>query len=204
LSIGCGSAETESKLVEKGIECVCIPLDSVIGAVAEIKGVRTFYPDFDKALNCIAGEKFDCILMLNILQYVDDPLDLIRKCKYMMSPQGVLLGTVPNEDCIEKFLPKRYKTGMGSDRVRSYRLRDIVQSGLKIIGSKISRHIIRRSKLYLITKRELKLWLYLNGMKITKINYVNDNLSQKRRRIAIGPLKSFFADKLIFEGKIDN
>lgn len=204
LSICCGSAETESRLVEKGIECDCIPLDSVIGAVAEIKGVRTLYPDFDKSLNSIADKKYDCIVMLNILQHVDNPFDFVRVCKHLLSPQGILIGTIPNEDYMGDFFPKRYKTGMGSDRMRYYHLHDILVGGLKIIGSKTSRYVSRAARVHLPTKKELMLWLKRNGMQITTINYVTDNLSQKRRRIAVGPLKALFADKLIFVARKDN
>ncbi len=204
LTIGCGSAETEARLVEKGIECVCIPLDSVMGAIAEMKGVRTLPPKIDIAFDCIGAKRFDCILMLNVLQHVDAPLDFIRRCKHLLDPEGIIIGTLPNEDYLQDFFPKRYKTGMGSDLTRYYRLKDILEGVMKIIGSKISRYVSRTSRTDLPTEKELKHWFKRNKMNVSKIHYVKDNLSKKRRRIAIGPLKSLFADKLIFVARKDN
>lgn len=198
LSIGCGSAETESRFVNNGIECVCIPLDDIIGTVAEMKGVSALHPHFDKALNSIADRQFDCIVMLNIPQHVYDLLAFIGKCKRKLTPQGIMIGTIPNMDYLEEYFPKRYKTGMGSDLIRYYRLRDVLVGGIKIAGSKISRFASRVSNADLPTKKEMKRWLKRNGMKIVKIAYVTDDLTKKRRRVAIGPLKALFAHKLIF------
>ncbi len=203
LSIGCGSAATESRLVTRGIECVCIPLDSVIGVLAEIKGIQSLYPDFDKSLNSIAEKKFDCIFMLNIIQHINDPIDFIGKCKQLLNPQGILLGTIPTEDYLQDFFPKRFKTGAGSDLKRYYLLKDILLGLLRIILSKIVRFFNRSSRVDLPTKKKVMQWLKRNGLKVTAVNYATDNLSEKRRKVAVGPLQALFANKLIFVARSD-
>ncbi len=204
LSIGCGSAEIEGRLVSKGINCACIPLDNVIGAIAEMKSVSTLSPELGTALKSIVERKFDCIIMLNILHLIDSPVEFMQKCKHLLKPQGVCIGTIPIKDYIHDFFPRRYKTGMGSDRVRYYRLKDLLRGAIKIIGSKVFRRGSSSLRDGMPTKKEVKLWLENSRMKITRINYVTDNLSPKRRRIAIGPLKSIFADKLIFSVRKGN
>lgn len=201
LSIGCGSAETESQIVGKGIECLCTPLDNVIGSVAEMKGVKTLSPDIDDALNGLSDRRFDCILMLMILQHADDPSKLLMRFSRLLSPRGVIIGTISNQDYVEDLLPMRYKTGTGSDRVRSYHLRDTVESGLKILGRRIMGYLPRKSKSNMISKNNLKMWLMDSGIKAIRIDYITDNLSHRRRRLAIAPLKSLLADKIYFLGR---
>lgn len=195
LSIGCGSAETELRLVERGIECVCIPLDSVIGSISEMRCISVHYPNFDRAFSTLASKRFDSILLLNILQFVDEPSDLIKRCSSVLSSKGNLIGTIPNAECVEEYLPERYKKSMGSDRVRSYRFRDLARTGIKIISNK---YIHRKSRENLITNKDLMIWHKQSGMRVNRINYVTENLSKRRRRLAVGPLKSQFADKVIF------
>jgi 2-polyprenyl-3-methyl-5-hydroxy-6-metoxy-1,4-benzoquinol methylase len=43
------------------------------------------------------GKKFDCILMQNILEYVRDPLRLLKSCSQLMKQESVLIIEVPND-----------------------------------------------------------------------------------------------------------
>ncbi len=51
LSIGCGWGETEGWLIQRGARVVAIPMDSVIAACAEARGVEIVYGDFQMARN---------------------------------------------------------------------------------------------------------------------------------------------------------
>ena len=197
LSVGCGSGETEARLVERGLECSCIPLDSVVGAGAGTKGFRVLPPDPGRAAQELQGTTYDCVLMLNILQQVADPAALITLCSRLLRPGGLLIGTMPTEDPIGAFFPKRYRTGAGSDRVRYYRVQDVLAGGCRMLGSKMA-GCFSASGGDRPSKGSLTRWMKLSGMEVCALDHVTDHLSPKRRRLAAGPLKQFFSDRLIF------
>jgi 2-polyprenyl-3-methyl-5-hydroxy-6-metoxy-1,4-benzoquinol methylase len=47
------------------------------------------------------SEKFDLILLLNLIEHVEDPNALLRKAKQLLSPQGLVLIKTPNAGCAE-------------------------------------------------------------------------------------------------------
>jgi SAM-dependent methyltransferase len=96
LSIGCGWGETEGRLVEKGVRVVGVPMDSVIAACAEAKGVEIVYGSFDEARKRLMNERFDCVLMSNVLHLVPDPFHVLSSFKELLSAQGRVLVIVPN------------------------------------------------------------------------------------------------------------
>lgn len=96
LSVGCGCGTTEAELVKRGIEVTGIPLDEVIRTSAEAKGIATLSPDFDLAAEELGGRRFDCILMLDILQQLRDPVAVITLYREFLEDEGALLVSVPN------------------------------------------------------------------------------------------------------------
>lgn len=104
LSVGCGSGDTETYLIERGKTVVAMPLDSVIGRLAERRGVRLLPPDFEKAFEALGEERFDAIVMPDILQHLRDPVDTLSQFRRYLNPQGVLVGSVPNLGLIRRLL----------------------------------------------------------------------------------------------------
>ena len=72
LSVGCGWGAMEEGLVRRGIRVVGIPLDAVISACAEARGVETVIPDLAAAWKQLVDERFDCVLISNILHLVPE------------------------------------------------------------------------------------------------------------------------------------
>jgi len=96
LSVGCGCGTTEAELVKRGITVVGIPLDSIIQTTAIGKGITMLAPDFDLAAKQLEGSRFDCILMLDILQHLPDPLATIRHYHRFLRDGGTIIISAPN------------------------------------------------------------------------------------------------------------
>lgn len=96
LSVGCACGTTEQALVKHGIDVVGIPLDSIIAASAGTKGIAMLSPDFEKAAKELQGQQFDCILMMDILQQLRDPVAILRLYNGLLRDGGLLLISVPN------------------------------------------------------------------------------------------------------------
>lgn len=96
LSIGCGWGATEAELIARGIAVTAIPLDAVIGAVAEAKGVEVVRGTLDRAPPELAGRSFDCLLVSNLLHVAPDPARLLAAYGPSVAPGGAVAVLTPN------------------------------------------------------------------------------------------------------------
>lgn len=96
LSVGCGCGTTESVLVHLGTHVVGIPLDSIIGESARHKGVEVISPDFDISITELGSQKFESIIIADILQHLQDPSTIIRRYRDFLCERGLIILTVPN------------------------------------------------------------------------------------------------------------
>ena len=96
LSVGCGWGAIEGWLVQKGVRVVGIPMDSVIAACAEARGVEIVYGDLEQARKSLEGKAFDCLLLSSVLHLVDDPVALLSSYGELLAPGGTVLATAPN------------------------------------------------------------------------------------------------------------
>jgi SAM-dependent methyltransferase len=96
LSLGCGWGETEAYLATKGMRVVAVPLDSVISACAEARGLKVVHGDFTTAREKLEGERFDCLLISNVLHLVRDPIAVISSFAGLLSEESTVVATVPN------------------------------------------------------------------------------------------------------------
>ena len=91
LSIGCGQGESEKLLMGSGRKVDGIPLDSYISALAEMRGVRCLPADWPSLFAMPAEQKYDLVLLSDLLCYVDDPVRVLRACREHITPCGVVL-----------------------------------------------------------------------------------------------------------------
>jgi 2-polyprenyl-3-methyl-5-hydroxy-6-metoxy-1,4-benzoquinol methylase len=96
LSVGCGSGDTEAYLVGRGRDVTAIPLDSVIGRLAERRGVRILPPNFSSAFEALGDERFDAIILADVLQHLREPASILSQLSRHLKPQGMVVGSVPN------------------------------------------------------------------------------------------------------------
>jgi 2-polyprenyl-3-methyl-5-hydroxy-6-metoxy-1,4-benzoquinol methylase len=96
LSIGCGWGATEEWLADIGKRVVAVPLDAIISACARTKGVEIIQGDLNMARSKLLGEKFDCLLISNVLHLVPDPGGHLAALGPLLSDQAIVITAVPN------------------------------------------------------------------------------------------------------------
>jgi 2-polyprenyl-3-methyl-5-hydroxy-6-metoxy-1,4-benzoquinol methylase len=96
LSFGCGWGAMEAEIAKRGIEVTALPVDAVIGACAEARGVKCVYGTLESALAKVSGERFDCILATDSLHRFAKPEELLKTFSGLLAPDGVIVVTVPN------------------------------------------------------------------------------------------------------------
>lgn len=148
LSVGCGAGETEAQLVAKGREVTGLPLDSVIGHLAQHRGIRVLPPNFGQASDLLGSERFDVVLLADILQHLKDPAKTLTGLRGRLQRGGVVVGSVPNFNFIRQLLTralaKRSKWAM-------------------------ARGAFSRTGLHLTNRRLLERWLEVAGLRPVKI-----------------------------------
>ncbi len=96
LSVGCGWGKTESKLVKRGIEVVGIPIDPIIAESTKLRGIKVIYNDLNSLFDVLNDERFDCIILSEILQHIKNPIYILSVCKNLLDKDGIIVGSVPN------------------------------------------------------------------------------------------------------------
>ncbi len=119
LSIGCGWGALEESLIRTGAEVTGIPLDSVISACAEARGVKTFASDFKTAWQHLRSQKFDCILISNVLHLVPDPSSILMESEGLLSHDGCIVIVTPNLNFI-RLLARKIRFGSSYKSLGSY------------------------------------------------------------------------------------
>lgn len=94
LSIGCGWGEAEKALIDRGISVSAVALDSIISACARARGVHIIAESLEDVTKRTA-EKFDCVLISNLLHLVPNPAELLSQVSECLSDRGVLIAVVP-------------------------------------------------------------------------------------------------------------
>ena len=96
LSVGCGWGVAEEQLQKRGIRVVALPIDSVISACAEARGIEVIHGDFQEARERLCKSRFDCVFLPNILHIIPEPARLLKSLMRHVAPGGKLVVTVPN------------------------------------------------------------------------------------------------------------
>ena len=178
LSIGCGRGATEGILVEQGMRVTAVPLDSVIGACAKARGVEIVPSDSEKALDALSGRSFDCILFMNVLEHLPNPVGILSRYAKLLSADGVVLISVPNVNHIKVW-------------------HDLLRGGI----TWRQRYDFEKSRLHFTTMNVVKRWLKRSGMKVVNVVYQYDGPWHKRSDLLGGAFKTLLASKIIVIGK---
>jgi 2-polyprenyl-3-methyl-5-hydroxy-6-metoxy-1,4-benzoquinol methylase len=75
-----------------------VDLDEKAGESARQQGHEYFCGRFE---DYSPSRTFDVILMLNLIEHVDNPGDLLRKAQSLLSPDGIVLIKTPNTDSLD-------------------------------------------------------------------------------------------------------
>jgi SAM-dependent methyltransferase len=128
LSIGCGWGATEMILRERGAEISVLPLDSVIGGVAEKPGIEVIHGTWEEGVSRLNGRKFDCVLMTNLIHLFPNPEQVLGKCAQFIREGGSLVLSGPNFNRVHWRIKRT--CGIGEFR----KLRDFGSSGISVCG----------------------------------------------------------------------
>lgn len=95
LSLGTSSGATEAVLVEEGIEVLGIPVDTVLGSVAALHGVRVVAPRLPTPDELADHGPFDVLLAADVLGYFPDPVNVLRRLRLALAPGGLAIASAP-------------------------------------------------------------------------------------------------------------
>jgi 2-polyprenyl-3-methyl-5-hydroxy-6-metoxy-1,4-benzoquinol methylase len=174
LSIGCGWGATEACLAKRGLRVVAIPMDPVIAGMAEVEGVRIVQGDFRRARKKLEGERFDSLLMSNVLQFVKDPAETLSCFASLLKSDAVAVAVVPNFMRVTN-VPKRI---LGTGHYKD------LEGYEKTAVHPTSRPIIRK-------------WFRDAGLRNEKVIDVLSGRAQKASRLTLGLADRFFASEFI-------
>lgn len=179
LSIGCGSGATETTLAKKGLRVVAVPIDPVIAAGLENEGVELAKGDLKTVRGQLAGEKFDCLLISNVLHLVDDPVRWLTSFKDLLSAGATVIAVVPN---LSK-LPVIWGRVRGEGR-------------FKDLGS------FERSGVHVTSHGIVERWFKRAGIVVEKtIDVLSSSQARKVSRLSLGLVDSLLGSELIVVAK---
>lgn len=98
LEIGCSTGEFLDKAKEAGYSVTGIDSSPKNAAFARLKfGIQEIYPlSIKDFIANKPAEKYDVIVMFQVLEHLDDVSDFMESIKVLLKPNGILASSVPN------------------------------------------------------------------------------------------------------------
>ena len=93
LDVGCGSGRLSKALREKGYSVVAIDSDWKAVNITKKKGIRAYVSDIN---DWKSDDKFDCIILGDVLEHIEDDKSAMRKVHAMLKPNGCIIVNVPS------------------------------------------------------------------------------------------------------------
>lgn len=183
LSIGCERGLTEGRLVEAGHDVTAVPLDCVIAESARMRGVETISPDFDAAVKDLDGRKFDGLIFNNVVSYLPDPPDIMRKYLPFLERDGLVF--VAFDNFAHLSMVKRW---LGRDPI-ALRLR--------------LPHGFEQNGLHSTDERLIKAWLNRAGLRPERVHYRVEANSAKYSRWSLGLCKRWFGRRGVVIARLE-
>jgi 2-polyprenyl-3-methyl-5-hydroxy-6-metoxy-1,4-benzoquinol methylase len=177
LSIGCGWGATEASLSNGGLRVVAVPMDPVISAEITGAGVELVHGELKRAIGKLAGRQFDCLLLLNMLHLIEDPVELLRSVSSLMSPHCQLIATVPNLSSI-LVQWKRIRGGSRWKRLGRY----------------------ETSRVHQTSHRLIREWFWEAGLNVKRFIDLPPNGAKKIRRASVTVVPSLSAAEIVVVG----
>lgn len=93
IDIGCGHGSVSHELIKRGFEVYGVEINDEAIVSLEQKGFKIFRKDINKPLNI--EEKFDVVLILDVLEHLFDPFFLLNEAKKITKQGGAIIINVP-------------------------------------------------------------------------------------------------------------
>lgn len=105
LDVGCGDGFLTKEVAKRYDKVVGVDgsKDKIELAMKNVPGVEfhvSLFEDFEY------DEKFDSIVMINILEHVDDPVQCLKKARELLAPHGEVVIFVPNALALNRRIGK--------------------------------------------------------------------------------------------------
>jgi len=178
LSIGCGWGAAEDWLSSKAIKVVAVPVDQVIAACAKARGLRVVLGEFPAVRQQLEGEKFDYLLLSNVLHLVDEPVEFLSVFSELLTPNAKVVAVVPNLCRIPDLWRSIRDIGYPDD-----------QEHFEMVG-------MHRTSELLVRK-----WLRSAGFTIEKVINVVPDRVRSASRATLGLLDSLLAEEFVAVAK---
>jgi 2-polyprenyl-3-methyl-5-hydroxy-6-metoxy-1,4-benzoquinol methylase len=176
LVVGSGWGENEAWLDRCGFKVCAIPVDVVFGALVRRRGIRTVDGPLDHAVEALNGQRFDAVVLPDVLHLLPDPPAWLQKLRCLLEPDGRLIASVAN-------------TGEIVARVKDWRDgRRFEVNGEQVTLQKVN------------TKR-LRDWCRSTGFTGVKISPVVSGKRRALRRWGLKALEPLFASRFILTAK---
>jgi len=163
LSIGCGWGALEGALVQKGKRVVAVPLDPIIGVNAKARGVEVVCADRSTVPQKLSHERFDCLVLSNVLHLVPDPEALLSSFCSLLDVSGTAIAVVPNFSRV----PVLWRRTLRHGTFRN--LADYRKSGVQVTS-----------------RRRLRNWFEGAGMRVEHVIEVVPPHLERARRATFG------------------
>lgn len=96
LDIGCGDGKFVSEARRRGVAAWGVDFDEKSIAVAKIRGGENFFSTSVESLPQSAPCKYDGVSIFEVLEHQASPGEFVSSLKPLLSPTGLLVGSVPN------------------------------------------------------------------------------------------------------------
>src|SRR5688572_11819172 len=94
LDIGCGTGFVLERLLDD-FDALGLEPDAEVRARASARAAPHLRPGSTDDMSSLAGETFDAVLLLDVLEHVDDDVSALRSARAAVGPRGLVLVTVP-------------------------------------------------------------------------------------------------------------
>ncbi len=100
LDVGCGEGWIMDRFFQEGFKVRGVDFSSFGLAkfhphLKEFFYQENIYTYLDKAMT--SGERYDVLILANVIEHVLDPIGLLKRLKALLNPQGVLVIIAPND-----------------------------------------------------------------------------------------------------------
>ena len=96
LEVGCGEGAFAALLEAAGVRVTAIEPDAAAAAVARGRAARVHRATLEEALGEVARERFDLIVLADVLEHLEDPVGALRALAPLLAPGGAFLLSLPN------------------------------------------------------------------------------------------------------------
>ncbi len=98
LDVGCGTGVFGSAIKKIKNNAIVDGIELMPEAASQAKNIldQVWQGDITELLSQVPDGKYDCITFNDVLEHLTDPYELLKKIKSKLSPQGVIVSSIPN------------------------------------------------------------------------------------------------------------